>query len=650
MARTGSTISVAILGDASKFKRALDDASGRLSKFGSSVGNVAGNVGRGFGLMTAAAGGVAVVGGKHLFDLGADLTSLDQKIGTVFSGDSLQQVENWADTVAARMGLTSTQAQGLAANAGDLLKPMGFTADQAADMSTEIIGLSGALSEWSGGQRSVEETAEILSKALLGERDSLKSLGISINQAEVDTKALQIAQLDGRDAINAQDKALATQQLILEKSTDAQDAFAAGGNQLVAAQNLLRARFGEITETLARRLLPVFNRAAGVVVELIDVFDRDGLAGVVRDLHQRFAEAWPAIRRQLGVWATGFVQWVQTVGPPFLSALGAWLANVASWFVDDALPVIVERLSQWADAFLQWAADVAPPLLQRLADLAVQLGEWFIDDALPVIVDKLEQWAVAFVNWATEVVPPLLQRLVELAQRLGEWFVNDGLPVIVEKLAQWAAAFIEWAVSIAPDVIAKLTDFAIQLGTWLLSQVPTLVGYLAEWTWAFVRWAGTDLLPQLTVALWQVLRDIGGSLVDLGGRLIDGAIELGKKIVDAIVDGIKAAPGALLNALESLIPGGSLISDAVGGVSGLIGSLSPFADGGIVTGPTAALIGEAGPEAVIPLNRANTAGIGGTVNVTVNMPPGADGADVVRALQTYARSHGGRVPILTGQL
>jgi hypothetical protein len=31
--------------------------------------------------------------------------------------------------------------------------------------------------------------------------------------------------------------------------------------------------------------------------------------------------------------------------------------------------------------------------------------------------------------------------------------------------------------------------------------------------------------------------------------------------------------------------------------------LTPFAEGGLVTGPTAALIGEAGPEVVIPLDR-----------------------------------------------
>jgi hypothetical protein len=46
---------------------------------------------------------------------------------------------------------------------------------------------------------------------------------------------------------------------------------------------------------------------------------------------------------------------------------------------------------------------------------------------------------------------------------------------------------------------------------------------------------------------------------------------------------------------------------------GRIGAIKWLASGGIVTGPTRALLGEAGPEAVIPLNRSGIAraGIGG---------------------------------------
>ena len=75
----------------------------------------------------------------------------------------------------------------------------------------------------------------------------------------------------------------------------------------------------------------------------------------------------------------------------------------------------------------------------------------------------------------------------------------------------------------------------------------------------------------------------------------------------------------------------------------------PFAfgaAGGIVRRPTMALIGEAGPEAVVPLNQMPGAsplpagGMGGTTNITINMPTGSNGDDVVRALQDYTRRRG----------
>jgi hypothetical protein len=68
-----------------------------------------------------------------------------------------------------------------------------------------------------------------------------------------------------------------------------------------------------------------------------------------------------------------------------------------------------------------------------------------------------------------------------------------------------------------------------------------------------------------------------------------------------------------------------------------------FAKGGIVTGPTLALIGEAGPEAVVPLSGRN-AGMGNTINLTVNAGMGADGAsigrDIVDAIKKYERASG----------
>jgi hypothetical protein len=65
-----------------------------------------------------------------------------------------------------------------------------------------------------------------------------------------------------------------------------------------------------------------------------------------------------------------------------------------------------------------------------------------------------------------------------------------------------------------------------------------------------------------------------------------------------------------------------------------------LADGGIVSSPTLALIGEAGPEAVVPLDRMQTGG-GITINVTGGLATSAEiGESVVNALRAYSRSAG----------
>ena len=136
-----------------------------------------------------------------------------------------------------------------------------------------------------------------------------------------------------------------------------------------------------------------------------------------------------------------------------------------------------------------------------------------------------------------------------------------------------------------------------------------------------------------------------------------------RKIVDGVFKGIKFGFDilldyfkTLLNVYKGIFNGfASIWNNTIGKVQikipdiiGLPGRGQTFgvpnipmlAAGGIVTGPTLAMIGEAGPEAVIPLDRMGS--MGGN-NVTINVQ-GADPNAVVDALRTYMFRNGS-VPI-----
>ena len=70
-----------------------------------------------------------------------------------------------------------------------------------------------------------------------------------------------------------------------------------------------------------------------------------------------------------------------------------------------------------------------------------------------------------------------------------------------------------------------------------------------------------------------------------------------------------------------------------------------FANGGIVTHPTLGVVGEAGPEAIIPLNRMGTGGDTININIATGVgDPVEIGRTVVNALQAYER-RAGALPI-----
>jgi hypothetical protein len=120
-------------------------------------------------------------------------------------------------------------------------------------------------------------------------------------------------------------------------------------------------------------------------------------------------------------------------------------------------------------------------------------------------------------------------------------------------------------------------------------------------------------------------------------------------VADVISAPFKAAFRAVAWLWNNTI--GKLSFKVPGWVPGIGGSgfdvpdIPMLAQGGIVTSPTLSMIGESGPEAVIPLSKLGSMGFGGGANITVNVN-GGDPNSIVRALQQYVRQSG-PVPVNT---
>ena len=155
--------------------------SGNTEKATTSVGGFS-SILKGVGAAIAAAGIANLT--KEMFDLSSVIEQRANKANVVF-GNSLGFVKRAAEENANAIGLTRGEFVGLAAGTADILKPLGFLEGSAARLATGVTNLAGDLSKWDSQQRTSAELSQVLNAALTGERESLKSLGIVISEAEI---------------------------------------------------------------------------------------------------------------------------------------------------------------------------------------------------------------------------------------------------------------------------------------------------------------------------------------------------------------------------------------------------------------------------------------------------------------------------------
>jgi phage-related minor tail protein len=145
-----------------------------------------------------------------------------------------------------------------------------------------------------------------------------------------------------------------------------------------------------------------------------------------------------------------------------------------------------------------------------------------------------------------------------------------------------------------------------------------------------------EQLDLKTEQLRSGLDELGKLADSFGVKLVNAfasAIIQGRKLSDVLKGlALSLAQTALTSALRPL---GNLIGSVIGSARGNVfagGRIQPFASGGIVNSPVlfpmrggAGLMGEAGPEAVVPLGRTRDGRLGiraeggGGINVTVNI-------------------------------
>ena len=262
-------------------------------------------------------------------------------------------------------------------------------------------------------------------------------------------------------------------------------------------------------------------------------------------------------------------------------------------------------------------------------------------------------------------VMPIIDKLLPSLQALGTWISNNtGLVVTLGLVIGGIAAAVvltNAALSIYAAVGAATAAINAVMATsfsalWVATGAIVIIGIIAALVALQVKFdifgKAIDAIKTVFTKLWDVARFVFGAiktgfegLKDLGASIFDGISGAFKGVINAVISNLEQG-------LNFAIKGLNIILDGIDKAAGPWVNFGEIPDvklprlgeGGITTGPTIAMIGEKGPEAIIPLDRAGGLGMGGnTITVNVN---GGDPDSVVRAIQKYARQNGA-VPLQT---
>lgn len=446
---------------------------------------------------------------------------------------------------------------------------------------------------------------------------------------------------------------------------------------------LLRAAFVDLPKAVWEALPTILSAIGELASKIPGLLGSvlAGLGGTIKDVLMGLGGVLISWGADLGrmLWQAHKVafDWVVENAPGILARVGAWLAGlpgVLLGFLGD----LGSTLLGWVSAAWDWVVANGPAALARigtwlaglpatllgfLAGLGPTLWEWWLagwDFLLGVALDALSGVASFFLDTLPRFIFSAIfdfgPRLVTWMQGAFDWLGAHGLEAV--------AAFRDWLVSLPGTIIGWLWEFDQKLFEWARGAFQAVVDRGPEVLGAIVDWF-ENAIPAALRAVWALdqklfewMKDAFDYVVDHGPEMIAGLIDWFSKLPGTLFDALASAAETattwvddvgkrIFNALADFINKHIIdpIREVEVSVFGM-GATTPFeglpriprlAEGAIVDQATLAIIGEAGREAVVPLDNAaararvmGQAGLGGAglvVNlggVTVVAPPGAD--------------------------
>ena len=333
------------------------------------------------------------------------------------------------------------------------------------------------------------------------------------------------------------------------------------GQYLYPALTAITKAFSEIVPIIAQGLKPAF-KVLGEILDPVVSLIQNGTKYIV-DLMSNF-KIGKTVTNELGGAFDAFRPFIENIEKSF------------------------KTLHKFADSFLlPIFKDVAGFIKNEFIQYFKTIAHVVMDDIIPAfetIVNKVSKALQPAIESVTKALSDHKDQFEAVLHAIE--FVVHIVDTLKNGLLKFVGAIIK---DIAP-FIGDVLGFAFKTVGNIISDAINFIG---------------DFIKAI-----QKIVSVGKSIASEIGSIFSGIASTIKSVINNIIDLVNTAIGAL-NSLKIHIPGTNI------NIGVDIPKIPKLAEGGIVNSPTLALIGEAGSEAVIPLNKMGS--MGGGMSVVVNV-------------------------------
>lgn len=486
--------------------------------------------------------------------MASDLNETINKVNVAF-GDSASKVQEWGKTTLTQLGLAKGSALDAASLFGDMATSMGLPQEAAAEMSMKMVGLGADLASFKN--ISFEEAQTALAGVFTGETESLKRLGVVMTQTQLDAFAL--AQGLGKTTSEMSQAELVNLRyaFVMDKTKNAQGDFARTSDGTANKMRIAQETFKETSATIGQNLLPIVNK----------------IATAFATWTKKFGELSPNAQKIILV----VLAVVAALGPMLMIlgqvAMGIRAISMAFTFLA-ANPVVLIIIG----------------IILLIAALAfVIIKNW----------DTLKQWFSVFWNWLTGVAKAVWDGIVAAVK----WVVD-----LIISYFMLYYNFYKWLFETIWAIAQAVWNGIVAAVQWVINAI---IAYFQFWynvvtgifngVWSAIKWAFSNA--------WEFIKGIWNGVTGFFRNVIDGISGVFGNVVGIVTSPFKAAFNGIASLWNNSI--GKLSFKAPDWVPGIGGKgfdmpkLPMLAKGGIASNATAAVFGEAGTEAVMPLSYLN---------------------------------------------